>query len=77
MKTIEDGYTGKTRHRIGLFGRLILQVEVVCYYHDWMHHEASPDFNIWRDARNEDLLRLQNQLAHPTGEQKKKGVFKQ
>jgi hypothetical protein len=47
--------TGRQRHRVSLLGKLVLQVEVevtpACAYSG----AEGPKYNIWRDAKVEDL----------------------
>lgn len=45
--------TGRTRYRVGWFGRLVLQVEQIRYWQDDHGHVPSKS---WRDARAADLL---------------------
>lgn len=49
--------TGNTRHRNGMFGRLILQVEERRTDIDRYDLEER-QFTIWRDAKVEDLCAL-------------------
>lgn len=55
MSAVSGQLTGRTRHRVGWFGKLILQVEY------WEERWASDGFGsdelfvCWRDARVEDV----------------------
>ena len=59
MTTQCKGPTGKTRHRTGWGGKLILQVEVQAYEGSWFDGWDMVDgkgwYTYWRDAELSDL----------------------
>lgn len=53
------GLTGEVRYRIGLFGKVIIQVEETSHQYDPRGGGSlSPEHKSWRDARIADIQEL-------------------
>lgn len=71
MYNPKEMLTGRRRHRTGLRGRLVLQVEVTKYRPtvvDDMGSEppwSGSPYDFWRDARAEDVTTLDKEFKRP------------
>ena len=56
--TVETELTGRVRVRIGLFGRIVPQVQVICGRKQYHCDSPINLIKVWRDATQADFLSI-------------------